>query len=156
MYHPVRQSGEVDQMKKQTFLVNTLLAAVLLAGLLVGMIWKVSQPNVVLPNLDIPAMAALILIALLLEYYMAGVQTRNWLVQIILAAVTFAVLPWAADLLNAGWKMALVGGAAFGILTFLFDYAARRAAMNGKAKLALVPTAFVMYLACQSFMGMIL
>lgn len=141
-------------MKKQTFLVNTLLAVVLLAGLLVGMVWRVSKPNVVLPNLDIPAMAALVLIALLLEYYMAGAQTRNWPVQILLAAVTFAVLPWAADLLNAGWKMAFAGGAAFAVLTWIFDSVAKRVDVNANAKYALIPTAFVLYLACQSFMGM--
>lgn len=143
-------------MKKHTFLVNTLLAVVLLAGLLAGMIWKVFQPNVVLPDLDIPAMAALVLTALLLEYYIAELQARNWIVQILLAAVAFAVLPWAADLLHAGWKMALTGGAVFAVLTWIFDSVAKRVDVSANPKYALVPAAFVLYLACQSFMGMII
>ena len=143
-------------MKKHTFLVNTLLAVVLLAGLLAGMIWKVFQPNVVLPDLDIPAMAALVLTALLLEYYIAGLQARNWIVQILLAAAAFAVLPWAADLLHAGWKMALTGGAVFAVLTWIFDSVAKRVDVSANHKYALVPAAFVLYLACQSFMGMII
>ena len=143
-------------MKKQTMLLNTLLAAVLLAGLLFGMVCKVYKPNVVLPNLDIPSVAALVLIALILEYDIAGCQKRNWPVQIILAAVTFAVLPWAADLPTAGLAMTAAGTVVFAVLTWMFDFMAKRAELGANAKLAMIPTAFVMYLACQSFMGMII
>ena len=80
-------------MEKKSFVLNVLLAVVLGAGLLVGVVWSAFQPNVVLSNLDIPAMAALVLIALLIEYLWKGTEKRAWAVQIVLAAVTFAVLP---------------------------------------------------------------
>ena len=85
-------------MEKKSMTLNVLLAVVLGAGLLVGIIWKAVMPNVVLSDLDIPAMAAIVLIALVIEYLLKGTQKRAWAVQIVLAAVTFAVLPWAADL----------------------------------------------------------
>jgi hypothetical protein len=62
-------------MEKKNFVLNVLLAVVLGAGLLVGMVWKVFQPNVVLADLELPAIAALVLIALVIEYY--GREHRN-------------------------------------------------------------------------------
>lgn len=143
-------------MEKKTMILNALLAVVLGAGLLVGMIWRAFQPNVVLADLDIPAMAAIVLIALLIEYFVTGLQKRAWVLQIILAAVTFAVLPWAADLPYAGIKAAICGAVVFAVLTWIFDSVAQRLDVTTDCKGAMVPTAFVLYLACQCFMGMIL
>lgn len=143
-------------MEKKSLVLNGLLAATLGAGLLVGMIWKAFVPNVVLADLEIPSMAALVLIALLIEYFVAGTQKRQWAVQIILAAVTFAVLPWAAGLSNAGVGVTLCGTVVFAALTWIFDSAAERVSVTADCKYAMIPTAFVMYLACQCFMGMIL
>ena len=143
-------------MKKDSMILNTLLAVVLGAGLLLGMVWKVFQPNVVLPDLDIPAMAALVLIALVLEYLLTGTKKRAWALQIVLAAATFFVLPWAADLYYAGIKAAVCGTVVFVALTWMFDFAVDRLEVTADCKYAVIPTAFVMYLACQCFMGMII
>ena len=141
-------------MEKKSMCLNVLLAVVLGAGLLVGMIMKAVQPNVVLADLEIPSMAALVLIALLIEYFTKGTQKRNWALQIVLAAITFAVLPLVAGLGVSVVKSAIVGAAVFGILTWIFDFAADRIDVTTDCKYAMVPTAFVMYLACQCFMGM--
>ena len=143
-------------MKKESMILNTLLAVVLGVGLLIGMVWRVFQPNVVLADLDIPAMAALVLIALVLEYLLTGTKKRAWAVQIVLAAVTFLVLPWAADLYYAGIKVAVCGTVVFAVLTWMFDFAVDRLEVTTECKFAVIPTAFVMYLACQCFMGMII
>lgn len=143
-------------MEKKSFVLNVLLAVVLGAGLLVGVVWSAFQPNVVLSNLDIPAMAALVLIALLIEYLWKGTEKRAWAVQIVLAAVTFAVLPFAAGYVGAGIKVTVCGTILFVVLTWLFDSMAERMSVTCDCKFAMIPTAFVMYLACQCFMGMIL
>ena len=143
-------------MEKKSFVLNILLAAVLGAGLLVGIVWSAFQPNVVLSNLDIPAMAALVLIALLIEYLWKGTEKRAWAVQIVLAAVTFAVIPFAAGYVGAGIKITVCGTILFAVLTWIFDSVAERMSVTCDRKCAMIPTAFVMYLACQCFMGMIL
>lgn len=143
-------------MEKKSFVLNILLAATLGAGLLVGIVWSAIQPNVVLADLDIPAMAALVLIALLIEYLWKGTEKRAWAVQIVLAAATFAVLPFAAGYAGAGIKLTVCGTASFAVLTWLFDSMAERMSVTCDCKCAMIPTAFVMYLACQCFMGMIL
>ena len=140
-------------MKKNTMMVNTLLAVVLGVGLLVGMIWRTCMPYVVLPELDVIAMAAITLIALVLEYYISGKQERNWAVQIILGAVTFGGLAFAAGLSYTGVKIFLCGAVVFGIITFLFDSMVQRLEVTTDKKCAVIPTAFVLYLACQCFVG---
>ncbi len=143
-------------MKKDTMILNMFLAVVLGFGLLIGLLWSVFCPNVVLNDLDLPAMAALILIALLLEYFVTGTPKRAWIIQILLAAVTFALLPWAAGLESAGIGLTVCGTAVFAVLTWMFDFAAERMELTLDRKSVMVPTAFVMYLACQCFMGMFL
>ena len=143
-------------MEKKNFVLNVLLAAVLGAGLLVGMVWKAFQPNVVLADLELPAIAALVLIALVIEYLWKGTQKRAWAVQIVLAAITFAVIPFAAGYAGTGIGLILCGTAMFTVLTWIFDSVAERLDVTCDCKCAMIPTAFVMYLACQCFMGMIL
>jgi len=141
-------------MKKNTMMVNTLLAVVLGAGLLTGMVWRTFMPYVVLPELDVIAMAAITLIALVVEYYMTGVQKRDWILQVVLATVTFGGLALAAGLPYAGIKTFLVGAVVFAVVTFLFDSMVKRLEVTTDKKYAVIPTAFVLYLACQCFMGM--
>ena len=143
-------------MEKKNFVLNVLLAAVLGAGLLVGMVWKAFQPNVVLADLELPAIAALVLIALVIEYLWKGTQKRAWAVQIVLAAITFTVIPFAAGYAGAGIGLILCGTVMFTALTWIFDSVAERLDVTCDCKCAMIPTAFVMYLACQCFMGMIL
>ena len=141
-------------MKKNTMLVNTLLAVVLGAGLLVGIVWRAFMPYVVLPELDVIAMAGISLIALTLEYYIAGVQKREWILQIVLATVTFGGLALLAGLPYAGVKTFICGAVVFGVITFLFDSMVKRLEVTTDKKHAVIPTAFVLYLACLCFAGM--
>lgn len=141
-------------MKKNTMMANTLLAVVLGAGLLAGMVWRTFMPNVVLPSLDINAMVGITLIALLLEHFIAGVQKRNWALQIVYAAATFMLLSFVAGIAENGILMYALGGVVFGVITFLFDSMVQRLEVTTDKKYAVIPTALVLYLACQCFMGM--
>ena len=143
-------------MEKKNFVLNVLIAVVLGAGLLVGIVWKAFQPNVVLADLELPAIAALVLIALVIEYLWKGTQKRAWAVQIVLAAITFAVIPFAAGYAGPGTGLFLCGTVMFTALTWILDSVAERLDVTCDCKCAMIPTAFVMYLACQCFMGMIL
>lgn len=143
-------------MEKKNFVLNVLLAVVLGAGLLVGIVWSAFQPNVVLADLDLPAIAALVLIALVIEYLWKGAKERAWALQIVLAAATFAVLPLAAGYVGAGMKLTICGTVVFAVLTWIFDSVAERLSVTTDCKYTVIPTAFLMYLACQCFMGMIL
>ena len=141
-------------MKKNTMMINTLLAVVVGIGLMVGMVWRTFMPYVVLPEMDVIAIVGMTLIALVLEYYVAGKVKRSWVLQIVLAAVTFGGLGMAAGTPGVGVNTFLVGAVAFAVLTFIFDSMVSRLEVTTDKKCAVIPTAFVLYLACQCFMGM--
>ena len=96
-------------MKKNTMMVNILLAVVLGIGLLVGMIWRTYMPYVVLPELDVTAYVGISLIALVLEYFFAGTQKRNWVLQVVYAAATFILLALVAGVAHNGYLSGLWG-----------------------------------------------
>lgn len=143
-------------MKNRTTILNSVLAAVLGVVLLVSVIVKTVCPHVILPEINIPYIAAVSLVALVLTHF---VKTEEGcpVCQAILAAVTFAVLPWAAGLATAAvWKMAIVGGIVFAVLNAMFTAMVKRMELADTCKGAVIPAAFGLYLACQCFTGWIL
>lgn len=143
-------------MKNRTTVLNTLLALVLGVTLLISVIAKMLCPQLIVPGIDIPYIVAVSLIALVLTHF---VKTEEGcpLCQALLAAVTFAVLPWAAGLATvAVWKMALIGGIVFAILNAMFTAMVKRMELSDVCKYAVIPAAFGLFLACQCFAGWIL
>ena len=151
---------------QEKYTLNTALAAVVGLGCLAAVLYRVFLPAAVLPAVGLPAAAACSLLALAAEAYLSkGVPRRNWGLTLLLGALTFGLLPWAAGL-TAGTeavRFAVVGGAAFGALTFLFTslrerLASRRErlASGPSGRLAPLVTAGILFLACQCFAGMLL
>ena len=90
------------------------LSAVLLVAGLAAQIARAFVPNVILPPLDIPTLAALSLIALVLEAIFFGQQHRFWATSLIVGIVDFGLLslcagqaPTALEALRVG----ILGGA---------------------------------------------
>ena len=143
-------------MKNRTTILNSILAALLGVVLLISVIAKTFCPQLILPEMNIPYMAAVTLTALVLTHF---VKTEEGcpVCQAILAAVTFTVLPWAAGLQTvAVWKLAIVGGIVFAILNAMFTAMEKRMELTDVNRYAVVPAAFGLYLACQCFAGWIL
>ena len=72
------------------------LSAVLLVAGLAAQIARAFVPNVILPPLDIPTLAALSLIALVLDAIFFGQQRRFWATSLIVGIVDFGVLSLCA------------------------------------------------------------
>jgi hypothetical protein len=145
-------------MKDKRYVLNTALAAVLGLCLAVCMLLRTWIPAIVLPTLNIPTMAAVSLIALVVDHYLGKDARRCYLCVVILSILTFGILPYAAGFmpLAAIWKPALIGGAVFTALTFLFTSIQDRLATGPAAKAAPILSAFGLFLACQCFAGMII
>lgn len=69
----------------------TLLAAGLAAQIAAALV-----PNIILPALDIPTLAALSLLALVLEVILFGENHRFWATSLIVGTVAFGVLSLCA------------------------------------------------------------
>ncbi len=148
-------------MKAVTYKLNTVLAAVVGAACLAAVLLRAFAPiTVALPNLDIPTLAAVSLIALVVDCYIDGKKfsAHCWTLTAVLAVATFWLLPWAAGLAGAAeaLRIGVIGGLLFTVLAFLFA-TIRERLLSGKSNiLSPVCVASVMYLACQCFSGILL
>ena len=145
-------------MKNKMYTLNTLLAGVVGAALLACVIVRAVAPMIILPELDIPNLVLLSLVALLLDYYIAPGAKRCYICIPVFAAITFGLLPFAACLvgaLDALW-LALAGGVVFTAVTWIFSTMTDRLSTGPAAKAAPVISALGLYLAVQCCMGLIL
>lgn len=145
-------------MKNKTYILNTLLAAVLGVILLIAVLVRTFAPNVIIPELNVPNMVLISLLALVLDHYIAPDARRCYVCAAVLGAATFGVLPWAACFAGGleAVKLAAVGGAVFAVTTGLYTSIQDRLSSGPAAKAAPVMSALGLYLAAQVLSGMIL
>lgn len=143
-------------MKENHLLGNTLLAAAVGVACLSAVLMRTFAPAVILPELDLPMLALLSLIALTAECYLAPGQDRPWAMAVLLGGATFALLPWCAGLAEGEtlWKLFVAGAAVYGGGAFLYGSMSRRLTATPAGRLAPAVSAFVLFLACQSFAGL--
>ena len=145
-------------MKKNTYTLNTILAAVLGAALLVCVLVRTFAPRIILPELDVANMVLISLVALVLDHYLAPNADRCYICIPVFSAISFGLLPYAAAFVTGGeaLELALAGGLIFTIMTWLFSSVQDRLSSGPSAKAAPVVSAFGLYLAIQGLMGMFL
>ena len=145
-------------MKNKTFILNTLLAAILGAALLAGVLVRTFLPRIILPELDIPNMVLLSLVALIADHYIATGAKRCYICIPVFAAITFGLLPFAACFVGVveALKLALAGGVIFTVITWLYTTMMDRLSSGPVAKAAPVISALGLYLAVQCFAGILL
>lgn len=145
-------------MKNNKYLLNTILAVVMFVACTVAMVIRVCAPAAVLPPLNIPTMAAISVIALLIEHFFTKGNPRCYICIPVFGVLTFGILPLMAGFAcqHTFWKFGLVGGVVFTVTTFLFTSAQDRLLTGPKAKAAAVITGLGIWLASQCFAGIIL
>lgn len=142
-------------MKEKTYILNTLLAAVLGISLLAWVLVRTFLPGVIIPHLDIPNMVLISLAALLLDHYLAPGAKRCYICIPVFSAISFALLPFAACFVGAleALKLGFLGCVVFTATTWLFTSMMDRLSTGPIAKLAPLVSALGLYLASQCFMG---
>jgi len=144
-------------MEKKTYTLNTILAVVVGAALLVGVILRAFLPRIILPQLDIPNMVLLSLIALVADHYLARGAKRCYICIPVFSLITFGLLPFAACFVGAleGLKLAVLGCVVFTATTWLYTSVQDRLSSGPAAKAAPIISALGLYLAVQCFAGML-
>lgn len=142
-------------MEKKTYTLNTLLAGILGVFLLAEVLVCTFAPAVILPELDIPNMVLISLIALLADHYLAPGAKRCYICIPVFSAITFGLLPFAACLAGAmeALKLALIGGIVFTVITWLFTSMTDRLSSGPAAKASPVICSLCLYLAAQALMS---
>lgn len=143
-------------MKNKMYTLNTLLAAVLGAVLLIAVLVRTFAPMIIMPKLDIVNMVLLSLVTLLLDHYLAPGAKRCYICIPVFSAVTFGLLPFAACFVGAleAVKLGVMGGIVFTAATWVFSSMTDRISTGPAARAAPVVSAIGLYLALQCFMGM--
>jgi hypothetical protein len=144
-------------MKDQKYFLNTALAVIFGAMLLICVLIRTFVPGFIIPELDVPNMVLISLLALLAEHYLVGSPKRCYGCIAAFAALTFGLLPFAACFEAAleAVKLGVIGCAVFTAVTWLFSSMMDRLSSGPAAKFAPIFSAFGLYLASQCFMGMI-
>ena len=145
-------------MKNKTYILNTLLAAILGVVLLACVLVRTFLPRMILPELDIPNMVLVSLVALVADHYAAPRAKRCYICIPVFAAITFGLLPFAACFVGVidALKLALAGGVIFTVITWLYTTMLDRLSSGPVAKAAPVISALGLYLAVQCFAGILL
>ena len=145
-------------MKNNKYFLNTLLTLVLFVIMAVFMVLRAVQPPVILLPLNIPNMVLISLLVLLLEFYLAPGNPRCYFCIPALAMLSLGILPLMAGFAcqHTFWKLGLVGGVVFAVTTWLFTAMTDRLQSGPQARLAPIIGALCIYLAAQSFAGILL
>ena len=142
-------------MKNKTYTLNTLLALVLGTALLVCIFVRTFAPRMILPQLDVPNMVLLSLIALMADHYLAPGAKRCYICIPVFSAVVFGLLPFVSAYATLGEavKLAIAGGIVFTATTWVFTAIQERLSSGPAAKASAFFSAVSLYMAVQCFMG---
>ena len=145
-------------MKEKTYLLNTVLAVVLCVALLAAVLLRTFIPAIILPELDLPMMVLISLIALLIDHYAGKGAKRCYICIPVFSAVTFGLLPYAAGMFAAmdAVKLGVLGGVTFTLVTWLFTSMQERIASGPAAKAAPIVSALCMYCASLCLTGILI
>lgn len=145
-------------MKNKTYMLNTLLAAVLGLYFLIAVFVRAFCPQIILPKVNIPNLVLISLIALVLDHYFAPGAKRCYICIPLFSAVTFGLLPYAAAFVAPleALKLAIVGCIVFTATTWLFSSIQERLSSGPAAKASAFFSAVSLYMASQCFIGMVL
>jgi len=127
-------------------------------ALIIAVLLRTFMPAIVLPELDIPGIVLLSLVALLAEHYIGRPEKRCYICIPLFAVITFGLLPWAAGMYApmAAVKLGVVGGVVFTAVTWLFSSMQDRLTSGPSAKAAPIVGAICLYCAVQCFTGILL
>ena len=126
--------------------------------MLIGVLIRTFAPRMILPELDIPNMVLISLVALVADHYLAPGAKRCYICIPVFGAITFGLLPFAACFVGVleALKLALAGGVIFTAITWLYTTILDRLSSGPVAKAAPVVSALGLYLAVQCFAGILL
>lgn len=143
-------------MNDKKYTLPTAIVGVMGAVLMAFVLVRTFLPGFIIPELDVPNMVAISLIALLADYYLAPGAGRCYACVAVFGALSFGLLPFAACFVGGmdALKLGILGGAVFTVTTWLFTSIADRISTGPEAKAAPVMSAFGLYLAVQALMGM--
>lgn len=143
---------------QKSYRLFTILAVVTALACLGHVLYNAFAPQATLPAMDLMWICAVSLAALVIDHYAAPNGLRCWPLVPVFGLVIFAAMPYCAGLLGGMElvRFAVTGAISFTVLTALYSIAADRLAAGKSNPAAPVVTGFLLFLAVQGCMGMVL
>ena len=143
-------------MNDKKYTLPTAIVAVMFGLCMAFVLVRTFLPNFIIPQLDVPNMVGISLLALLADFYLAKGAGRCYICVALFGALSFGLLPFAACFVGGmdALKLGITGGVVFTVTTWLFSSIADRISTGPEVKAAPVMSAFGLYLAAQILMGM--
>ena len=144
-------------MKNKFYLNNIvlLLEVFLLCGAVI--LIRTFLPGVSMPRLDLPMLTVLSVIPMILCGLVQAERKGNRIFSLLLAGVSFALLPfaagWSVDL--PLWKIFMAGTVVFGITDVIYTSMLDRISSGNHAPFSLITNGILLWLASQCFQAMI-
>ena len=145
-------------MRRSPYFVHAVLVLLFGAALLGMVVVRAFLPDAIFPKPDIPAMALLSLLALLVDHYFAPDAPRRYGRSALFAALAFSLLPWVCGFVTLGEavRLGVIGGAVFTAVLWLFTSLQQRLAVSDASPAAPMVCALGLSLAFQGFLGILL
>ena len=145
-------------MRKNDYLVNILLGAVISLVMVGTLIVRVIWPVAIVPARNIPNLIIGSVAALVLAQYLNPKAEYNWFCAALLAGVTIGLIPFVAGVADVEeiWKLVLVGALVFLGCERMFHSAMDRLVSGPSGKLAPLSVGLVMCFLGQIFAGMVI
>lgn len=143
-------------MNEKKYTLPTALIAVMSLVMIAFVLVRTFLPGFIIPELDVPNMVLISLAALLVDHYLAPNARRCYVCAALFGALSFGLLPFAACFVGGleAVKLGVMGGIVFTVTTWLYSSMTDRLSTGPAAKAAPFMSAFGLYLAVQSLMGM--
>lgn len=144
--------------KIKTINENIWLSVVTGLALIALLTAEAFLPGYPLPDISIPAISAVCLTALVLNHYFTGKTRGDFLLNLLAGEVIFGLMPLAGGFTvgEEAAMTALIGGAFYALISWLFASMVERMESTLSGKLAPVSTAFILFLGCQCFTNILL
>ena len=142
---------------RNSYLSSILLTIEIFILCLAALFIRILIPSAILPHISLPMLVLLTLIPLTCEYYLVKAPHNLCLFNIILAGISFTLLPLCAgiDVSLPLWQLCIVSIVTYGISAAAFASIERRITSGPACILVPIASAFMLYLASQCLQGLI-
>lgn len=144
-------------MRKNLYFANIILIAEVGLYCLIFMVMSAIAPATVLPRMTIPFLVLLSVIPMVVKYYAAPKANGNWLITVLIAGVTFTLLPWCTHMMidMPVWKLFVASTVVFAVTDVIYTSIGKRISSGTYSRFAPLTNGLMLYLASQCLQGLL-
>lgn len=144
-------------MRKNLYFVNILLIIEVGIFYLFHMFCRIFAPSMIFPKMSLPFLTILSVLPMVVQSYIEPKIKRNPVISMLIAGMTFVVLPMCAGI-DTGfsiWKLFVAGTAVYGVTYIVYESMVQRMYSGSYTKFTPIVNGFLLFLASQCLQGLL-